>query len=69
MLNPSQLAMNLISQNPSISSNPQAKELLDIISSGDSARGEQMANNILASYGITKEQGISDAKRFFGFPA
>lgn len=66
--NPSQLAMNLINQNPNIASNPQAQELIQIIQSGDSARGEQMANNILNSYGISKEQGLADAKKFFGLP-
>lgn len=66
--NPAQMAMNLINQNPSVAANPQAQELMQIIKSGDSARGEQMANNILSSYGITKEQGLSDAKKFFGLP-
>lgn len=66
--NPSQLAMNLINQNPNIASNPQAQELMQIIKSGDSERGEQMANNILNSYGISKEKGLSDAKKFFGLP-
>lgn len=66
--NPAQMAMNLINQNPNVAANPQAQELMQIIKSGDSARGEQMANNILSSYGITKEQGLSDAKKFFGLP-
>lgn len=66
--NPAQMAMNLINQNPNVAANPQAKELIDIINSGDSARGEQMANNILNSYGISKEQGLTDAKKFFGLP-
>lgn len=66
--NPAQMAMNLINQNPNVAANPQAQELMQIIQSGDSARGEQMANNILSSYGITKEQGLSDAKKFFGLP-
>ena len=66
--NPAQMAMNLINQNPKVAANPQAQELMQIIKSGDSARGEQMANNILSSYGITKEQGLSDAKKFFGLP-
>lgn len=66
--NPAQIAMNLINQNPRVASNPQAQELMQIIQSGDSARGEQMANNILNSYGISKEQGLADAKKFFGLP-
>lgn len=66
--NPAQMAMNLINQNPRVASNPQAQELMQIIQSGDSVRGEQMANNILNSYGITKEQGLADAKKFFGLP-
>lgn len=60
------LAMNLINKNPAIQNNPQAKELIGIIQSGDSARGEQIAMNLCNTYGVTKEQAIDQAKRYFG---
>lgn len=39
-------AMNLISRNPKIANNPQAQEMIDVIKSGDSRRGEEIANNL-----------------------
>lgn len=33
------MALNLLSQNPSISNNPNAQEFINVIRSGDSVRG------------------------------
>ncbi|UNI72556.1 MAG: hypothetical protein [Chaetfec virus UA24_144] len=63
-----QIAMGLIQKNPQIAGNPQAKEFIGVIQSGDAARGEQIANNILKSYGMTKEDALQQAKNFFGLP-
>ena len=61
-----QLAMNMINKNPAIKNNPNAKELIDIIQNNDSVRGEQIAMNLCNTYGVTKEQAIDQAKRYFG---
>ena len=36
-----------------------------LIQTADAERGEEMANNILKSYGISKEEGMRMAKQFF----
>lgn len=40
--------------------------IMEVIRSGDSTRGEQIANNLLAQMGLTKEEAIAQARTFFG---
>lgn len=61
-----QWAFNMLEKNPNIANAPMAKEMIEVLKSGDNSRGEQMANNILQTYGITKDDAISQAKKFFG---
>lgn len=71
MLNSSNMrdmALNLISQNPVISNNPNAREFIQVIQNGDSTKGMQIAQNLCDSYGISKEEALQNAKRFFHFP-
>lgn len=63
----SNLISRLINNNPKIQNNPQAKEFIDTLQHNDSQKGEQIANNILKTYGLTKEQALAEAKKFFGF--
>lgn len=46
--------------------NPMAQGMLDIIESGDTAKGEQMADNICKSMGVSRDEAISQARRYFG---
>lgn len=62
------MALNLLSQNPSISNNPNAQEFINVIRSGDSARGEQIAQNLCNTYGVSKEDAVKNAKSFFNLP-
>lgn len=61
-MNLQQMAMNLLSQNPQIANNPNAKAMVDVIKNGDARAGMEMANNLLKTYGISKEEGIAQAK-------
>lgn len=67
-MNLKDLAMNIIKQNPQISNNKNAQEMINVISSGDSQRGAQIANNICKSYGISTDQALKEAKSFFNIP-
>lgn len=51
--------------NPAIANNPMAQNCLSILESGDAKRGEEMANNLLQSYGISKEDALNQARSFF----
>lgn len=55
----------VLRRNPNIQNNPQAQEYLNVISSGDSQKGQQIAENLCKTYGVTKEQAIAQAKEFF----
>lgn len=68
MLDPAKFAMQMIQNNPQVMNNPMAKEYLQIIQNGDSAKGQEVANNILKTYGMTKEQALGQAAQFFHIP-
>lgn len=63
--NPMQFALNMIRQNPQIANNPRAQDMINVIQSGDSVRGQQLAENLCKTYGVTKEQAINEAMQFF----
>lgn len=65
---PRQMAMNLISQNPNIANNPNAQEFIKVIQNGDSERGQQIADNLCQSYGMTRDEALKSAKSFFRLP-
>lgn len=67
MISPMQFLMAQIQQNPNLANNPQAQSYIQIIQSGDQKKGEEIAQNLLKSYGMTKEQGMAQVKRFFHF--
>lgn len=59
-------AMNILMKNPNVANNPQAQQLIQMIQNGDSAHGEKMAENLCETYGMTKDQALTEAKKFFG---
>lgn len=59
-------AMNLLQRNPRVANNPQAQKLMEIIQNGDNQQGEKMAENLCETYGMTKDQALTEAKKFFG---
>ena len=62
----SNLIGRLLNNNPNVQNNPQAQEFINTLQNGDNKKGEQIANNILKTYGLTKEEALQQAKRFFG---
>ena len=45
MFDPRMFAMNVLRQNPSIAQNQRNQDLLQVIQSGDTTRGQQLAEN------------------------
>lgn len=60
-------AMGIISKNPQIANNPNAREMIKVIQSGDFKRGQQIAQNLCQSNGTTPEEAVKQACGFFGF--
>lgn len=65
MITPMQFLQNAMQQNPNIANNPQAQNFLQILRSGDAQKGQQVAENLLKTYGMTKEQGMNQVHNFF----
>lgn len=65
---PRQMAMNILSQNPNIANNPNAQEFIKVIQNGDSARGQQIADNLCQSFGMTRDEALKNVKSFFHLP-
>ena len=61
-------ALGLLANNPNIANNPRSKEMINIIKSGDQQKGEALARNLCATYGLTPEQGVAQARKFFNIP-
>lgn len=57
------LATQMIQNNPQINQSPFAQAGINAILNNDAQAGEQLANNILQSLGMTKEQALEIAKR------
>lgn len=66
MIDPVSLVDRILAKNPTMASNPQARAYLDVLRGGDRAKGEELANNLLQTYGIDREEALAQAKRFFG---
>lgn len=61
------MLLNQAKSNPNIANNKMAQEYINIIMSGDTQKGQQIAENICKTYGKSKEDVLKEAKRFFHF--
>ena len=61
----SDLAIRQLERRPEIANNPLAKEWLEVVKSGDSQKGEEIARNLCANSGVTVDQALEEARRFF----
>lgn len=67
MITPMQFLQAQIQNNPSIANNPQAQNYIQVLQSGNAQAGQQIAENLLKTYGMTKEQGMNQVRQFFHF--
>ena len=61
------MATQMIRNNPQVNQSPFAQAGINAILNNDARAGEQLANNILHSMGMTKEQALEIAKERFRF--
>lgn len=60
-----QALLSRLQQTPNFQNNPEAQEMLNVILTGDSKRGEEIANKILQSNGVSREEGVNKARSYF----
>lgn len=65
MTNPMDMLVNMALQNQNIANNPRAQQMLQVIQSGDTRKGEEIAMNLCKTYGVSKEQAITMATDYF----
>lgn len=61
------MALSIIGRSPQVAQSPNARHMLGVVQSGDAKEGERIARNLCESYGVTPEQAMEQARRFFGF--
>lgn len=54
-----QMAMKILKENPNIANNPNAQSMINVIQSGDEKKGQEIAENICKSMGVSKEDAIN----------
>lgn len=66
--NPLQFAQQALQGRPDLmqSNKPIMQNMVNAIMTGNQAAGEEIANNLLKSYGVSKEDAIKQAQEFFG---
>lgn len=57
------IATQMIQNNPQVNQSPLAQAGINAILHNDARAGEQLANNILHSMGMTKEQALEIARQ------
>lgn len=67
MITPMQFLQAQLRNNPNIANNPQAQNYIQILQSGNAQAGQQIAENLLKTYGMTKDQGMNQVRQFFHF--
>lgn len=58
-------ALNMLMNSPMVAGNPNAQEFVRVLQNGDSVRGQQIADNICSTYGMSREDAVAQAKQFF----
>lgn len=61
MISPFDFASKALEANPKFKNAPMGQQLMNCIRNNDSKTGEEIANNILKTYGINKEDAIKQA--------
>lgn len=65
MISPQAFLAQMLKNNPQLQQNPITQNYLSVLQSGDAKKGEELAQNLLNSYGMTKEQALEQAKTIF----
>ena len=60
------LVIRQLERRPEIAGNPIAREWLEVIRRGDAEKGEEIARNLCGNSGLTVQQALDEARRYFG---
>ena len=60
-----QFALQMLKNNPRVSQTPLGQEFMNVLQSGNAARGQELANNLCQTYGTPPEKAVEIAKEYF----
>lgn len=63
---PNNFMLKALMAHPAVRNNPMAQQMMNVIITDDNVTGQQIANNICKSYGMSREQMVQQAMNFFG---
>lgn len=66
--NPIQAMLKTIKANPAIADIPWAQAAIDALESGDAEQEQQVANNLMETFGTNKEEVMAQAKKILHLP-
>lgn len=61
-----EFAAAMIRKNPQMANSPEGREFLQLLETRDDRAGSALANKLLSGMGVSQEQGIRKAVKFFG---
>lgn len=64
-MNPTQILSQFLQNSPQVANNPQFRNYIEVLQSGDAQRGQQIAQNLCQSYGVDYNDAARQAKQFF----
>lgn len=64
-MNTKALVNKLMQSNPDIKNDPNRMRMLRAVLTNDEKTGIEIANNLLNTYGVSKEEGIKQATDYF----
>lgn len=66
MPNMQDIAIGMLRSNPNFKNNELAQSFLEAYDQKDSKKGEELANNILTTYGLDKDAAVRQAQNGLG---
>lgn len=63
-INPQQILQRALQQHPEMANNPQIQQYIQVLMSGDSQRGEKLAQNLCNSMQMKPDQLVQQAQQY-----
>lgn len=65
IINPMQMVLNQLANNPNIVNDPQKKHMLEVLQTGNAEEGKKIAQELCQTYGVSMEEAVQKSKSFF----
>lgn len=66
-MNPLEIAMRMMQNNPAIAKDPEKQRMLQVLQNGSPKEQEQLARELCQARGVTPEDAMQQVRGFFNF--